>query len=115
MAPVVRVRLPPLPTSTPQPGRWCPRGRTGPLLPSTTGPFLDSAEGAAQQTYDLAPILSVDEAASFLRLNRKTVYDAVAAREMPGRRIRNRVVIPRDALLEWLQGYDCVLPRKRGR
>jgi hypothetical protein len=44
MAPVVRVRLPPLPTSTPQPGRWCPRGRTGPLLPSTTGPFLDSAE-----------------------------------------------------------------------
>jgi hypothetical protein len=43
------------------------------------------------------------------------VYDAVAAREMPGRRIRNRVVIPRDALLEWLQGYDCVLPQKRKR
>ena len=71
--------------------------------------------GAAQETYELAPVLSVGEVASFLRLNRKTVYDAVAAKEMPGRRIRNRVVIPRDALLEWLQGYDCVLPHKRKR
>lgn len=74
-----------------------------------------ASEGAAPENYDLAPVLSVEEAACFLRLNRKTVYEAVAAREMPGRRIRNRVVIPRDALLEWLQGYDCVLPRKRGR
>jgi excisionase family DNA binding protein len=74
-----------------------------------------AAVGAAQETYDLAPVLSVGEAASFLRLNRKTVYDAVAAREMPGRRIRNRVVIPRDALLEWLSGTDCVLPSTRKR
>jgi excisionase family DNA binding protein len=69
----------------------------------------------ATQSYDLAPVLSVGEAASFLRINRKTVYDAVAAREMPGRRVRNRVVIPRDALLDWLSGKDCVLPQKRKR
>ena len=92
----------------------------------STRPYLTAVEtaetsvramsvDARHQTYDLAPILSVGEAASFLRLNRKTVYDAVAAREMPGRRIRNRVVIPRDALLEWLQGKDCVLPHKRKR
>lgn len=78
-------------------------------------PQAAASADAAPETYDLAPVLSVGEAASFLRLNRKTVYDAVAAKEMPGRRIRNRVVIPRDALLEWLQGQDCVLPRKRGR
>lgn len=71
--------------------------------------------GADRQTYELAPVLSVGEVASFLRLNRKTVYDAVAAREMPGRRVRNRVVIPRDALLEWLRGNDGAAASGRRR
>jgi excisionase family DNA binding protein len=47
----------------------------------------------------------VDEAAAFLRLNRKTLYDAVRAGELPGVvRVGRSIRIGRDALLGWLQG-----------
>lgn len=47
----------------------------------------------------------MDEAARFLRLNRKTLYDAVRAGELPGVvRVGRSIRIGRDALLGWLQG-----------
>ena len=53
----------------------------------------------------LPPVLTVDEAAAFLRLNRKTLYDAVRAGELPGVvRVGRSIRIGRDALLGWLQG-----------
>lgn len=62
-----------------------------------------STPGAPAST--LPPVLTVDEAAHFLRLNRKTLYDAVRAGELPGVvRVGRSIRIGRDALLDWLQG-----------
>ena len=65
--------------------------------------------------YGLPPVLTVEEVASFLRLNPKTVYQAVADRQLPARRVGKRLVFLRDALLEWLRSKERVLPRRRKR
>jgi excisionase family DNA binding protein len=52
---------------------------------------------------DLSPILTVEELAHFLRLNRKTVYEAVSRGEIPGvRRIGHTFRVSRDAVMQWL-------------
>jgi len=52
---------------------------------------------------DLPPILTVDELAGFLRLNRKTVYEALSRGEIPGvRRIGGTFRISRDSVLGWM-------------
>jgi len=69
-----------------------------------------------EEVYGLPSVLTVEEAANFLRLNVKTVYTAISAGQMPGRKIGNRTVILRDGLLDWLQSSERVLPsRKRSR
>ena len=67
----------------------------------------------ADPTYGLPEILTVEETAAFLRLNPKTIYAAIQAKEFPGRKIGKRVVILRDALLEWLRSTERVLSRRR--
>ncbi len=48
-------------------------------------------------------VMTVDQAARVLHVNRKTVYDAVNAGQLPGaRRIGRTIRILRDALIEWL-------------
>lgn len=65
------------------------------------------------ETYGLADVLSVDEVARFLRVNRKTLYEAVRAGDVPARRVGRRVVILRDALIDWLRSDGRVLPSRR--
>lgn len=61
------------------------------------------AERAASPA--LPPVLTVDEAARLLRVNRKTLYDAVRAGEVPGVvRLGRSIRIGRDALLRWMEG-----------
>lgn len=49
------------------------------------------------------PLLTVDELALLLRVERKTVYDAIARGEMPGvRRIGRLIRISRSAVVAWL-------------
>ena len=62
-------------------------------------------------------VLTVDELAALLRVNRKTVYDALARGEIPGaRRIGATYRILRDAVLEWLaSGQDRVSRSRRNR
>jgi excisionase family DNA binding protein len=61
----------------------------------------ENKEGGAVP--DLSPILTVEELADFLRLNRKTVYEAVSRGEIPGvRRIGHTFRISRDAVMQWL-------------
>jgi excisionase family DNA binding protein len=62
-------------------------------------------------------VLTVDELAALLRVNRKTVYDALARNEIPGaRRIGASYRILRDAVLEWLaSGQDRVARSRRNR
>jgi excisionase family DNA binding protein len=57
---------------------------------------------------ELHDVLTVDEVAALLRLNRKTVYEAIARREMPARRIGTAYRLSRSAVLDWLRGQDRV-------
>jgi excisionase family DNA binding protein len=56
----------------------------------------------------LPPILTVDELAAYLRINRKTLYAAIRAGEVPGaRRIGGTIRLDRDTVLSWLAGEGC--------
>jgi excisionase family DNA binding protein len=61
-------------------------------------------------------VLTVDELAALLRVERKTAYAAIARGEIPGvRRIGTRLRISRTAVLTWLaQGQGCVSRSRRG-
>jgi excisionase family DNA binding protein len=49
-------------------------------------------------------ILTVQEAASLLRLNRKTIYDLVRRNQLPGaRRLGRALRFDRDSLLRWMR------------
>ena len=53
----------------------------------------------------LPDVLTVDEAAAILRVNRKTLYEAVRLGTIPGVvRIGRNIRISRSTLLGWLQG-----------
>jgi excisionase family DNA binding protein len=102
---------------------------TPPLLPygaplSSVDPWdafwaeLDARERAAQNSSaDPSPVLTVDELASLLRVDRKTVYAAIARGEIPGvRRIGSLLRISRERVLAWLsQGQDRVSRSRRSR
>ena len=52
---------------------------------------------------DLPAILTVDELAALLRVNRKTAYDAISQGRIPGaRRVGRAIRVSRDAVLKWL-------------
>ncbi len=53
---------------------------------------------------DRADVCTVDEVATWLGVNRKTVYDAVNRRELPCARLGRRVILSRTAINEWLTG-----------
>ena len=55
--------------------------------------------------YELPPVITVDEVASLLRVNRNTVYDLFQRGEIPGGRKVGRIIrFSRDTVVEWLQG-----------
>lgn len=59
-------------------------------------------------------VLTVDELAALLRVNRKTAYGALAHGEIPGgRRVGRAWRISRTVVLEWL-GRQGRVPRSRG-
>lgn len=64
----------------------------------------------------LREVLTADEVASLLRVNRKTVYAAFKAGEIPGgRRIGGTIRFHRDAVLSWLaHGQEHVSRSPRG-
>ncbi len=65
----------------------------------------------------LPSVLTVDELATLLRVNRKTVYEALSRGEIPGaRRIGGRYRILRDAVIDWLaSSQDCAARSRRNR
>ena len=71
------------------------------------------AESLTPLAETLPPILTVEEVATYLRINRDTAYKAVATGEIPGaHRIGRTIRISRDAMLEWLRDKNRV-PRSR--
>ena len=63
------------------------------------------SEAEEPSSPNLPSILTVDELAVLLRVNRKTAYDAIAEGRIPGaRRVGRAIRVSRDAVLQWLHG-----------
>lgn len=75
---------------------------------------MESSNTKAATEHDLPSVLTVEEAARFLRVNRKTLYDAIHERSFPARRVGARYCIYREAMLDWLRG-DIRETRHGGR
>jgi len=48
--------------------------------------------------------MEVSQAAGFIGVNSKTLYAAIRGGAVPARRVGGRIVILRDALIDWLRG-----------
>jgi excisionase family DNA binding protein len=57
-------------------------------------------------------VLTADEVADILRVDRKTVYEFAGRGEIPCRRLGRRILFSRRALMAWL---DHARPRRVGR
>ncbi len=52
---------------------------------------------------DVREVMTADEVAEFLGVDRKTVYEAACRVELPHRRIGRRLLFSRAALVHWLR------------
>lgn len=66
----------------------------------------------SRPTYGLDEVLTADQVADFLKVNKKTVYTAVKDGQLPGCRVGKRLVFLRDALLDWMRSKECSLSRR---
>lgn len=67
------------------------------------GPIsLDAPLDASQGT----DVMTVDEAAVFLRVGRNAVYDAIGRGEVPHRRIGKTIRLSRAVLVRWLGSWS---------
>ncbi len=58
--------------------------------------------------------ISVGELAKELRLNRKTLYNAINQQQIPGiRRVGNRILVHRPSVVEWMRSGRGAVPRSR--
>lgn len=67
-------------------------------------PEISPTPAHSPATTTLPLILTVREAATLLRLNRKTIYDLVRRNQLPGaRRLGRALRFDRDSLLRWMR------------
>jgi excisionase family DNA binding protein len=62
-------------------------------------------------------VMSVTEAAEVLGISRGLAYELARTRRLPSVRLGRRLVVPRAALLSWLEessGYQAVAPADKG-
>ncbi|MFO0737576.1 MAG: helix-turn-helix domain-containing protein [Labilithrix sp.] len=75
----------------------------------------DNPEQEVVQTHERPEIMTADEVAKLLRVNRKTVYAAFRQGEIPGgRRIGGTIRFSRERVLRWIadgQGHVSRSPR----
>ncbi len=75
---------------------------------------LSPERASSVSSSDAAEVLTAAEAASLLRVNVKSVYDAVKRGEIPGvRRIGRSLRFSRRALVEWPQTSQGRVSRNR--
>ena len=61
----------------------------------------------------LPVLLTVDEAAELLRTTRRAIYAMIERRHLPGViRVRRRVLLRADDLLDWLDQKRAPLPKE---
>ncbi len=74
-------------------------------MPRRIGEVLSQQNNEAGAPASLPEVLTVEEAAAFLRVNRKTFYEAVRLGSVPGVIRLGRVIrISKSALISWVQG-----------
>ena len=56
-----------------------------------------------EQVY-LPEVATVPEVAKYLRVNPKTIYEAIKAGDMPSQRVGRVIRLRREAILNWLEG-----------
>ena len=54
-------------------------------------------------THPAIEVLTADEVAAMLRVNRKTIYEAAQRGDIPHQRLGRRLVFERGAVLAWLR------------
>ena len=65
---------------------------------------MQSFGGAERAFGGLPPVLTVEEVADLMRVDRKTAYAAIADGSVPGvRRVGRCIRVSRDVLLRWLE------------
>lgn len=74
-------------------------------------PARGTGPGAKSEEVSLPPVATVDEVAAFLRINRKTLYEAIKRGEIEAS--TRPVRITRAAVGEWLKGQGCTPSRRR--
>lgn len=76
-----------------------------------------SPQGKAAQRNDQSStpdrVLTVEEAAQFLRVNPKTIYDAIRRREIPHQRVGRQIRFCQSALIAWLSQGQGRVPRSK--
>ncbi len=77
-------------------------------------PHSDTTDIERSKPDALPEILTVEEVAEWLRVNRKTVYEAASRDEIPCRKIGRILRFSREAVVQWLTGQGRVSTRKRG-
>jgi excisionase family DNA binding protein len=70
--------------------------------------------GGPPALHDLPELITADEIAAVFRVNRKTVYDALKRRELPGVHIGRLIRFYRADVIDWLRGNGSV-PRSSRR
>ena len=84
---------------------------SSPLDPTLEGCGAGNGAGSQPGT---EPVWTVDELATFLRLDRKAVYASIGRGEIPGvRRIGRIIRISRSAVLAWLEQGQGRVSRSR--
>ena len=65
------------------------------------------------QPDDQLEILTADDVAELLGLNRKTVYDAARRGQIPHRRVGRRLLFERGSIVDWLRNTGVTLTLER--
>ncbi|TKC90017.1 helix-turn-helix domain-containing protein [Polyangium fumosum] len=88
-------------------------GTTPPVQRSHVAPA--GTEGEPTPAPALPAVLTADELAALLRVDRKTVYNLITRGDIPGvRRLGKTIRISRDAVLRWLSEGQGRVSRSRG-
>jgi len=80
----------------------------------TTWSRIEERTSGDRRALDRLPrLLNVDEAADLLRTSRRAIYAMIARRQLPGVvRIRRRVLLRADDLLDWLDQKRAPSPEE---
>ena len=72
----------------------------------------DSKETCGVVTAEIPDVLTVEEVATWLRINRKTVYEAAKSGQIPCCKVGRILRFSRQAVLQWLNGQGRVSTKR---